>query len=115
MNRMPRSRRSTGARPHSQSRGRPPPRPAQVLPGPPPPAIPALEKLRANRTDVLQFHTALGQAQLAAGDVRGALATLGKDRELAPRHAPVTMRYAEALMRSSRPKRAHEVLLDLFN
>jgi predicted Zn-dependent protease len=88
---------------------------AQVLAGDPASAIPALEKLRANRTDVLQFHTALGQAQLAAGDVRGALATLEKARELAPRNVPVTMRYAEALMRSSRPKRAHEVLLDLFN
>ena len=88
---------------------------AQVMAGDPASAIPALEKLRANRTDVLQFHTALGQAQLAAGDVRGALATLEKARELAPRNVPVTMRYAEALMRSSRPKRAHEVLLDLFN
>ena len=88
---------------------------AQVMAGDPASAIPALEKLRASRTDVLQFHTALGQAQLAAGDVRGALATLEKARELAPRNVPVTMRYAEALMRSSRPKRAHEVLLDLFN
>ena len=88
---------------------------AQVMAGDPASAIPALEKLRAGRTDVLQFHTALGQAQLAAGDVRGALATLEKARELAPRNVPVTMRYAEALMRSSRPKRAHEVLLDLFN
>ena len=88
---------------------------AQVMAGDAASAIPALEKLRASRTDVLQFHTALGQAQLAAGDVRGALATLEKARELAPRNVPVTMRYAEALMRSSRPKRAHEVLLDLFN
>jgi beta-barrel assembly-enhancing protease len=88
---------------------------AQVMAGDPASAIPALEKLRASRTDILQFHTALGQAQLAAGDVRGALATLEKARELAPRNVPVTMRYAEALMRSSRPKRAHEVLLDLFN
>ena len=69
--------------------------------GDPASAIPALEKLRASRTDVLQFHTALGQAQLAAGDVRGALATLEKARELAPRNVPVTMRYAEALMRQT--------------
>ncbi len=78
-------------------------------------AIPTLQRLRASRPDILQFHTALGQAQLAAGDVRGALTTLDKARELAPRNVPVTMRYAEALMRSNRPKRAHEVLLDLFN
>jgi len=88
---------------------------AQIIAGDAQSAIPVLERLRASRPDVLQFHTALGQAQLAAGDVRGALATLEKARELAPRNVPVTMRYAEALMRASRPKRAHEVLLDLFN
>jgi predicted Zn-dependent protease len=88
---------------------------AQVMAGDAASAVPTLEQLRAGRPDVLQFHTALGQAQLAAGDVRGALATLDKARELAPRNVPVTMRYAEALMRSNRPKRAHEVLLDLFN
>jgi predicted Zn-dependent protease len=88
---------------------------AQITAGDAAKAIPALEQLRAARPDVMQFHTALGQAQLAAGDVRGALATLEKARELAPRNVPVTMRYAEALMRASRPKRAHEVLLDLFN
>jgi predicted Zn-dependent protease len=88
---------------------------ARIMAGDGAAAIPALEQLRAARPDVLQFHTALGQAQLSAGDVRGALATLEKARELAPRNVPVTMRYAEALMRASRPKRAHEVLLDLFN
>jgi predicted Zn-dependent protease len=88
---------------------------AQLMAGDAASAVPAFEQLRANRPDVLQFHTALGQAQLAAGNVRSALATLDKARELAPRNVPVTMRYAEALMRSNRPKRAHEVLLDLFN
>jgi len=28
---------------------------------------------------------------------------------------PVTLRYAEALLQANRPKKAHEVLLDLFN
>jgi predicted Zn-dependent protease len=88
---------------------------AQVMAGDAASAIPVLERLRASRPDVLQFHTALGQAQLAAGDVRGSLATLDKARELAPRNVPVTMRYADALLRANRPKRAHEVLLDLFN
>jgi predicted Zn-dependent protease len=88
---------------------------AQVMAGDAASAIPALERLRASRPDVMQFHTALGQAQLAAGNVREALMTLEKARELAPRNVPVTMRYAEALLRANRPKRAHEVLLDLFN
>jgi predicted Zn-dependent protease len=88
---------------------------AQVIAGDAASAIPALGRLRASRPDVMQFHTALGQAQLAAGNVRDALVTLEKARELAPRNVPVTMRYAEALLRANRPKRAHEVLLDLFN
>jgi predicted Zn-dependent protease len=88
---------------------------AQVMSGDAAAAIPTLERLRASRPDVLQFHTALGQAQLATGDVRGSLATLEKARQLAPRNVPVTVRYADALMRAGRPKRAHEVLLDLFN
>ena len=63
----------------------------------------------------MQFHTALGQAQMAAGDTRNALETLERARKLAPRNVPVTVRYGEALLQAGRPKRAHEVLLDLFN
>ena len=88
---------------------------AQIQGGDPAAAIPTLERMRAEQPEVLQFHTALGQAQLAAGDVKGALDTLERARVLAPRNVPVTVRYAEALMRANRPKRAHEVLLDLFN
>jgi predicted Zn-dependent protease len=88
---------------------------AQIQGGDAAAAIPVLEHLRSEQPQVMQFHTALGQAQLAAGDVKGALDTLDKARELAPRNVPVTVRYAEALMRANRPKRAHEVLLDLFN
>jgi predicted Zn-dependent protease len=88
---------------------------AAIQAGDPTSAIPTLEKLRAEQPELLQFHTALGQAQLAAGDVKGALDTLEKARTLAPRNVPVTVRYAEALMRANRAKRAHEVLLDLFN
>jgi predicted Zn-dependent protease len=78
-------------------------------------AIPVFTRLRDAHPEVLQFHTALGQAQLAIGDTRAALATLERARELAPRNVPVTVRYGEALMQAGRPKRAHEVLLDLFN
>jgi tetratricopeptide (TPR) repeat protein len=63
----------------------------------------------------MAFHTLLGQAQLANGQNRAALETLERARELAPRNIPVTVRYAEALLQAGRPKRAHEVLLDLFN
>jgi predicted Zn-dependent protease len=88
---------------------------AQLVAGDSASAIPTFRRLRDDHPEVLQFHTALGQAQLAAGDTQAALETLEHARGLAPRNVPVTVRYAEALLRASRPKRAHEVLLDLFN
>jgi predicted Zn-dependent protease len=78
-------------------------------------AIPALEALRDRRPDVTLYHTALGQAQLAAGRTAASRATLENAMRLFPRNVPVTMRYAETLMRDGDPKRAHVVLLDLFN
>jgi predicted Zn-dependent protease len=88
---------------------------AQVMAGQAQQAIPTLERLRSEYPEVMQFHTALGQAQLATGDTRDALETLERARNLAPRNVPVTVRYGEALLLAGRPKRAHEVLLDLFN
>ena len=74
-----------------------------------------LESLRDRRPDVTLYHTALGQAQLAAGLVDESRRTLEDAMRLFPRNVPVTMRYAETLMRAGDPKRAHIVLLDLFN
>jgi predicted Zn-dependent protease len=78
-------------------------------------AVPQLEKLRSAYPEVMAFHTALGQAQMAAGDTKLALDTLERAHALAPRNIPVTVRYGEALLQAGRPKRAHELLLDLFN
>lgn len=78
-------------------------------------AIPLLQALLARRPDVTLYHTALGQAELAAGLVAASRATLEHAMNLFPRNVPVTMRYAETLMRDGDPKRAHVVLLDLFN
>jgi len=78
-------------------------------------AIPGLEALLARRPDVTLYHTTLGEAQLAAGDIDAARRTLGEAMKLFPRSVPVTMRYAETLMRGGDAKQAHTVLLDLFN
>jgi len=78
-------------------------------------AVKIFEHLRSAYPEVLQFHSALGQAQMAAGNTRAALDTLERARELAPRNVPVTVRYGEALMQAGRAKKAHEILLDLFN
>ena len=78
-------------------------------------AVNIFSKLRAGNGQIVQFHTALGQAQLLAGDGRGAIATFERARKLFPRNVPLTVHYGEALMRLGDPKRAHQVLLDLFN
>lgn len=78
-------------------------------------AVPVFERLRSADPTVVQYHTALGQAQLLAGKGEGSLATLQRARELFPRNIAVTVRHAEALMQLGEPKRAHEILLDLFN
>ena len=74
-----------------------------------------LKNLLEKNSTVIQYHTALGQAQLEAGDTAASIATLSHALELFPRNIPVTIRYAETLRRSGDAKRAHAVLLDLFN
>jgi beta-barrel assembly-enhancing protease len=78
-------------------------------------AVRILKTLNTRLPTVMQFHTALGQAQIAASDTQGALATLSHAQTLFPRNVPVTLRYAEGLMSAGNPKLAHQVLLDLFN
>ena len=78
-------------------------------------AVPILQKLRDGDPTVTQYHTALGQAQLQAGQGKASLGTLQRARELFPRNVAVTVRYAESLMQLGDSKRAHEILLDLFN
>ncbi|HEY0941876.1 MAG TPA: M48 family metalloprotease [Steroidobacter sp.] len=78
-------------------------------------AVPIFERLRATDPTLLQYHTALGQAQLLAGDGNASLQTLKRARELFPRNVAVTTRYAETLMQKGDAKKAHEILLDLFN
>jgi predicted Zn-dependent protease len=78
-------------------------------------AIPIFKRMLAAHPAMTQYYTALGQAELAAGRNEDSLKTLEHARELFPRNVPVTVRLGETLMESGQPKRAHEVLLDLFN
>ncbi|HEY8540614.1 MAG TPA: M48 family metalloprotease [Steroidobacteraceae bacterium] len=78
-------------------------------------AVKIFQRLRDADPTVMQYHTALGQAQLQARQDKAALATFERARELFPRNVAVTVRYAEALMQLGNPKKAHEILLDLFN
>lgn len=83
--------------------------------GAPEEAIPILQGLSERHADVIQYRTALGEAQILAGLNNESLTTFARALELFPRNVPLTVRYAEALMRAGQPRRAHEILLDLFN
>ncbi len=88
---------------------------AQMLSGDAADAAPTFQRLVATHPEVMQFHTALAQSLIASGKSSAGIEVLERARELSPRNVPVTIRYAEALLQANRPKRAHEVLLDLFN
>ena len=88
---------------------------ASMIAGEPQKAVPIFRRLRDADDTVMQYHTALGQAQLLAGRGAESLATLEQALELFPRNVPVTIRYAETLLREGSAQRAHAVLLDLFN
>jgi predicted Zn-dependent protease len=83
--------------------------------GAPEEAIPILQGLSERHDDVIHFRSALGEAQILAGQDSESLQTFARALELFPRNVPLTVRYAEALMRAGQPRRAHEILLDLFN
>jgi len=78
-------------------------------------AIESLRDLVARHADTIEYHTALGQALLAAQDIDGSKLVLAHAKDLFPRNVPVTVRYAETLMRANEERLAHNVLLDLFN
>jgi len=78
-------------------------------------AVPILRDLVQRHPDTIEYHSALGQALLAAGNVDGSREVLSRAKDLFPRNVPVTVRYAETLMRANDARLAHAVLLDLFN
>lgn len=78
-------------------------------------AVPTLRALQAQYPDLILLYSALGQALEAAGHQEESLALFADSERLFPRNAPLTIHYAETLMRAGQPGRAHELLLDLFN
>ncbi len=78
-------------------------------------SLDVLTELARQYPQVPMLQSTLGQALMSAGDTPEALATFRRALNLSPRNIPLTMRYAEALMKADQPKDAHAVLLDLFN
>ncbi|MEY4761413.1 MAG: hypothetical protein RLZZ200_1269 [Pseudomonadota bacterium] len=80
-----------------------------------PSAVNTLRRLVEENPGVTILHSALGESQMEAGDRDAALKTFEHAMALYPRNIPVTVRYAETLMRADRAGKAHQILLDLFN
>jgi beta-barrel assembly-enhancing protease len=88
---------------------------AEIATKDPTAAIPDLQELVHEYPKVTQFYGALGQAYLANNQLKESEAVLERAMLLFPRNVPITIRLAETLMRSGDNKRAHLLLLDLFN
>jgi predicted Zn-dependent protease len=78
-------------------------------------ALDALTALARQYPQVPMLQSTLGQALMASGDTDEALDTFKRALALSPRNIPLTMRYADALIKADKAKEAHAVLLDLFN
>ena len=78
-------------------------------------AIPILQPLLTTNQGVIMLHTLLAQAQVAAGRIKDGLSTFERAEVLFPRNIPLTVHYAEALITANQSRKAHDVLLDLFN
>jgi predicted Zn-dependent protease len=72
-------------------------------------------ELLAANPGVIALHSSLASAEMAMGRPAEAFRLYEEAMVLFPRNVPLTVRYAEALLRADRPKPAHKVLLDLFN
>lgn len=81
----------------------------------PKPAIVELQKLLLQEPKITQLYGALGQAYLADGQLKQSQAVLEQALGLFPRNVPITIRLAQTYMREGQNKRAHLLLLDLFD
>ena len=73
------------------------------------------EELANKEPKVIAYHIGLGDSQMALEDISSALSTFERARELFPRNMPLTIHYAEALLKIGRAEQAHRMLLDLLN
>jgi predicted Zn-dependent protease len=83
--------------------------------GEPEEAVEILHELKNEDESVIAFHSAYGQALMAARQPNESVLTFEQALVLFPRNIPLTVRYGEALMTAGQFEKAHSVLLDLFN
>ena len=88
---------------------------AQLAAGQTATACATLAVLVREQPGIPMLQASLGQAQLANGDNARALETYKGALSVSPRNVPLSVRYADTLMRVGRAAEAHDLLLDLFN
>ncbi len=72
-------------------------------------------ELKKEYEGVIPLRSALADTQIMLNKREAALATYEQAIDLFPRNIPLTVRYAEALLRYEQPQKAHDILLDLLN
>ena len=78
-------------------------------------ALLIFEELVNNDPEVISYHIGLADAQLANEAIAEMADTFEHASELFPRNVPLTIHYAEALLQIGHARKAHKMLLDLFN
>ncbi|MGQ3685554.1 MAG: M48 family metalloprotease [Candidatus Loosdrechtia sp.] len=78
-------------------------------------AAEVFRRLRDDDETTVMFHSALGEALILARQAEQGLEEFAQALRLFPRNRPLTVRYAEALIRTQQFEEAHVLLLDLFN
>lgn len=73
------------------------------------------EELRNKDPKIIAYHIGLADAQMAIEATAESLATFARAHELFPRNMPLTIHYAEALLKVGQAEKAHRMLLDLLN
>jgi len=72
-------------------------------------------ELKKEYEGIIPLRSALADTQIMLNKRDKALATYEQAIDLFPRNVPLTVRYAEALLRYEQPQKAHDILLDLLN
>lgn len=78
-------------------------------------ALRVFEELASKDPKVIAYHIGLADALLATEAIAASIDTFERGRELFPRNLPLTIHYAEALLRIGEADEAHTMLLDLLN
>jgi predicted Zn-dependent protease len=73
------------------------------------------EELANKDPEIIAYHIGLADSQMALESIAQAMGTFERARELFPRNLPLTIHYAEALLKIGQADRAHTMLLDLLN